>query len=284
MHQHPYFDLLLHDTDELAHLIGSPVVARITIHEWPLSCVQRVHCASGQRFIYKTQAPPTVEPAFYAAARSPLLVRAQQLPCAGGPAALLFADLPAPRLCDLALEPRAVLATVGSILAQIAQIEGDLPAMIDIRCEAHWLDYAQTVEVDVAALVDSGAFRQVNQATIEQLRHISRTRAVRSAITGATGYVHHDLRAENILVTPDGYRVLDWQRPLWGPVALDRVTLLKSLGLDATAYVSPGVLALSTLLSVSWFAQAARYWFPAGAATYDAQIAELVQQLPRFSE
>ncbi len=75
MHRHPYFDLMLHDDDELSALLGSRVVERTTLHEWPLSCVQRVTTADGTRIIYKAQAAPTIEPEFYAVARSPLLPR-----------------------------------------------------------------------------------------------------------------------------------------------------------------------------------------------------------------
>jgi hypothetical protein len=54
MRQHLFFDLVLHDDDELSALLGSPVVDRRTLHEWPLSCVQRVTTAGGGTIIYKT--------------------------------------------------------------------------------------------------------------------------------------------------------------------------------------------------------------------------------------
>ncbi|MBI3960182.1 MAG: hypothetical protein HY328_15325 [Chloroflexi bacterium] len=49
MVNHPYFDLLLHDDAELAAHLGDAIVERVTLHEWPLSCVQRLTTAQGRR-------------------------------------------------------------------------------------------------------------------------------------------------------------------------------------------------------------------------------------------
>ena len=40
--RHPYFDLRLHDDQELESHLSTKIVERITLHEWPLSCVQRL--------------------------------------------------------------------------------------------------------------------------------------------------------------------------------------------------------------------------------------------------
>jgi hypothetical protein len=79
VHRHRHFDLWLDDDAELAALLGSAVVHRATLHEWPLSCVQRLRLADGRSLVYKVQGEPTVEPDFYARARSRLLVAAQRI-------------------------------------------------------------------------------------------------------------------------------------------------------------------------------------------------------------
>ena len=79
MDAHPYFNLWLHSDDELSGLLTSQVVERTTLHEWPLSCVQRLRLDDGRRVIYKAQFSEGVEAAFYAAARSPLLVGCRPL-------------------------------------------------------------------------------------------------------------------------------------------------------------------------------------------------------------
>ncbi len=279
MHSHPYFDLRMHDTDELGELIGCPIAERITLHEWPLSCVQRLKCENDQTFIYKVQAPPTVEPDFYRSANSPLIVGAQVLPINGMPPALLLEDIHAPRLDSLDLPTKMVLSITEAVVSQVAGIGGDLPVVLDIRTEEKWLNYAHSIVGDVRDLVHAGIFQQVDAEQIDQIaRHIDSATVI-TAINGPTGYVHSDLRAENVLVLEDGYKVLDWQRPIWGPVALDRATLLESTGVILDQYVQQGVLQLRTLMLIGWFAQAACYWFPAGAAAYDTDIARLLKHL-----
>jgi len=285
MRRHPYFELWLHDDDELVTLLGGPLAERTTIHEWPLSCVQRLCMADGRRYIYKVQAGPTVEPTFYAHARSALLVQVQILagPEDGLPAALLLEDVHAPRLEDVPLTEREAIYAAQIILGQIAQIRGDLPVVADIRSDAAWAAYATTFLPDLEALVACGTFHHVDRTVVETLRRHAEGEAVRVAITSPVGYVHQDLSGDNVLTLPDGYRVIDWQRPLWGPVALDRATLLLSLGVDPARHVLPGVLPLLYLLRIAWFTQCARSWFPAGAATYDTSIIQLAAQVDAAS-
>ena len=114
---------------------------------------------------------------------------------------------------------------------------------------------------------------------IDDVAAHARSPAVLAAFEEPTGYVHQDLRGENVLVLSKGYRVLDWQRPIWGPLALDRASLLDSFSLDPAGHVSRGVLQLRTLLRIAWDAQCARHWFPPGAATYEREIAQAVTQL-----
>jgi hypothetical protein len=279
MWRHPYFDLWLHDYDELTALLGNLLTQRVTVHEWPLSCVQRLQCADGSSYIYKVQAPPTVEPTFYQNAQSPLVVSARLLHHEHGPAALLLEDLQAQHISDLSLSESTRLAMVNEILTQIPQIAGDLPALSDIRTPARWLALGLAITDDLRSLVAEGSFNQVNAAMIDQVSAHVHSSIVLAAINSPTGYVHTDLRDENVFVLADGYRVLDWQRPIWGPVALDRASMLESVGIDPAHHVLAGVLQLQTLLLIGWYAQTAHQWFPEGATWYDAEIAQLVKQL-----
>ncbi|MBO7742838.1 phosphotransferase [Paenibacillus sp. MWE-103] len=285
MHRHQHFDLMLHDDGELAEVLGSPVTERTVIHEWPLSCVQRVRTADGTSHIYKVQAPPTLEAEFYAKARSPLLAAARVLETAGRPAALVMADIGAPRLGDLGLSEPEAVAAADELLAGIAAIEaieGDLPAMADLRTEERFAAYIGAALDDVQASVDDGSFVQVDDATVGRLRRWSGAAALRAAFRAPSGYVHSDFKADNVLAAPDGYRILDWQRPILAPVALDRATLLLSLGLDPARYVEPGIVQLYRYLHIAWYAQAGRRWFPQGKPWFDGIIAKLAGELERL--
>jgi hypothetical protein len=74
MPAHPSFaDLILPDSGALADVLGSAVVSRRELQAWPLAVTEEVRLGDGRRCVCKTQLPPTVEPEFYATARSPLL-------------------------------------------------------------------------------------------------------------------------------------------------------------------------------------------------------------------
>ncbi len=277
MYHHRFFDLWLHDDAELSGLLGSPLVARTTLHEWPLSCVQRLRTQDGRTRIYKVQAEPTVEPAFYAHVHSPLLVGVTLLDAYGvAPPALLLDEVAAPRLLDLHPTEAEALRMGYDVQRHIARIAGQAPVWVDLGSWPRWEAYAATVLADLDALMEAGTFWRVTPALLDRLAQQLAAPSVRVAFDAETGYVHHDLSADNLFVLPDGYRVIDWQRPIVGPVALDLAALLTSLGIDPGRHVPIGVVQLLHLLHIAWFAQCARHWFPAGATTYDALIVELV--------
>ncbi len=279
MQRHPKFDLWLDDDAELAAVIGSPITGRSTLQEWPLSCVQRVECASGRTYVYKVQAEPTVEPLFYERARSPLLVGARVLPRTAMPAALILEDVHAPRLCDLQTPTHHLLSIVDDLVAKIGQISGELPALFDIRSVDLWQVRAATILADLRALIEPGTQPQLTPALVDLVARHCQSAEILGAFRLPMGYVHADLSAGNVLAMGDGYRVLDWQRPIWGPIALDRATLLESLRLGGGPHASVGVLQLRRLLLIGWFAEQARRWFPPGAQWLASEIARVAAQL-----
>lgn len=279
MHRHPQFDLWVHDDDELAMALGNPVTERTTIHEWPLSSVQRVRTADGRRHIYKVQAPPTLEPEFYARARSPLLVPTRVLVGRGATAAMLMDEVDGRRLSDARPSELEAVALAATLVRGIAEIEGDLPAMTDITTPDRWADHIGPALAELRAFLFDGTFHQVDMALVDRLSRLAESRSVLAAIDSPSGYVHTDLMANNVLVTPDGYRILDWQRPIRGPIALDVATLLISLGVDATRHVPVGVVQLYHLLHIAWYTQSARRWYPEGRPYYGHLLARIDAEL-----
>ena len=283
MQRHPLFDFWLHDDAELGGILGSPVAWRMTLRQWPLSCVQRLQLADGRIYIYKAQLPPTVEPEFYENARSPLLVKAQTIPHDHGPRALLLEDLQAPRLADLQLSAAHVRPIVDDVVSQIAEIQGALPTLADIRTPELWNHAVVLLLADLRAVIDAGTAPGVTPALADHVEQHSRMRVVREALETTTGLVHGDLLADNILVIPGGHRVLDWQRPFWGPTAIDRAILIESLGLDPRPHVPPGTIELVCLLQIAWFAKCARSLFPTAGEWLGSQIVRVSDRLARVS-
>jgi hypothetical protein len=252
MHRHPWFDLQLHDDGELVSIVGTDILERVTLHEWPLSCVQRLTLADGRKLIYKTQSA-TLESEFYARARSDLLPRAQTIYKADGHACMLIEFVDAPLIEDLDLSEEEAARIGREVLAQIAQIDGRLPHTYDISDEARWMAFVQALLSDLRRQIEQGAFERTDEALVRDLERWAFSDAVLSAIRTRPGCVHGDLSGDNLFVLPNGYRLIDWQRSIRGPTGLDIVTLLGSLGFDPLHSVEAGVLRIWLLLQVHWF-------------------------------
>ncbi|OZB98890.1 phosphotransferase [Paenibacillus sp. XY044] len=279
MHRHQSFDLLLHDDEELGEYLDSPVSQRVTIHEWPLSCVQRICTEQGGSYIYKVQAPPTLEAQFYARARSPLMVSVRVIETKSDTTAMLMEEIKAPRLNDIPLKESEAAAIANDLTEMIGRIHGDLPFMNDISTEEGWTAYIGAALDQICECIHEGSFKQVSLEQVNKLREWSEAPALLAEIRSPSGLVHADLKAENVLVTNDGYRVLDWQRPIRGPILLDAATLLNSLGFDPTRYVPIGIMQMYHFLHVAWYAQAARRWVPQGKPWFDRLIADIARDL-----
>lgn len=276
MQPHPYFDLRLHDDQELGALVGSPITARVTIHEWPLSCVQRLHLADGRTMIYKSQCGPTVEAAVYQHARSPLLTSGRTFYDQAGDVIMVFEEITAPRLADLTFSPEQLVTIGQQLCQQISGIAVNFPVYLDLSTIAKWQQIMAVTQGHLAQLVTAGRFVQTTTSHLQALAEQVQAEAVLTALAGPSGLVHGDLTGDNVFVLGDGWRVIDWQRPLIGPSALDLATLLQATGVEPQPYVPDGILRLQALLQIQWFTACAVQWFPPGYETYDRTIAQLI--------
>lgn len=276
MQRHPYFDLLLHDDQELSALVGSALTERVTLHEWPLSCVQRLHTAAGRTVIYKSQRGPTVESVVYQRAVSPLLTQARTLYEEDSNVIMLFDQIAAPRLADLTLTTGQLVSLGQQLCQQIRQIAVTFPVYLDLSTVAQWQQMMAATQEQLAVLVADGRFVQTTATHLQRLTAQVKDTEVLAALAGPSSLVHGDLTGDNVFVLGDRWRVIDWQRPLIGPSALDLATLLYTAGIDPRPYVPVGILQLRALLQIEWLTACAMQWFPPGCAVYDRRIAELI--------
>jgi hypothetical protein len=282
MYCHPHFDLLLHDDEELETLLGAEIQERITLHEWPLSCVQRLTTSDGRKIIYKTQFGPTVEPEFYANARSELLVSAETIHQSGGHASMLIEYIQAPSIAEVQPTERQVVQIGHKFLHEIRGISGELPIYLDLGSEDSWGVLVEGTLNDLRALVSQGRFSALDLDTIRHLDRWAFTEAVLAALASDPGSVHGDLGGDNLFVLPDGHRIIDWQRTKLGPTHLDLATLLESLRFDPLKHIPASVVLIMYFLRINWFTQCTLCWFPEGAATYDRSIAELASRIAQL--
>ena len=280
MYQHKYFNLRLHDNVELEEILRAKIVDRRTLHEWPLSCVEQVITNEGRKWIYKSQFGPTVESQFYANAKSKLLVAGKTLyQSESGFVNMLFEFIEAPRIADLNLSDNAILAAWNTISQSIATIEGKLPYYRDISEKNRWNELVETMLENLEKLVSQGSFQTVDQMALQQLRKWAFHEEVMAALGNNIGFVHNDLSSDNVFVLPDGYRIIDWQRPIIGPKELDFVALLESLHREARRFVNQSIVWIMYLLRMEWCTECAVRWFPEGQDSYDRSIHRLVNLL-----
>lgn len=132
---------------------------------------------------------------------------------------------------------------------------------------------------DLHGLAASGRYRRVGGREIAAIARCAESRQVRQAYDGPVGLVQHDLCAENVFSSPGGLKVIDWQRPILGPIATDVVLFLNSLGFDPRPHVLTGVGWMSSLLLIHWLTECSLAWFPPGVDTYDQMTADIAARL-----
>lgn len=284
MQRHPYFDLLLHTDRELSDHLGIPVVARTTLHEWPLSCVQRLDLADGSRRVYKSAYGPTVESAFYEQAVSNLLLPSQLLHRQDGYESQLIEWLDAPRLDAAGLSQADTIRLGQSLMGQIAAIRGHVPYHLTADSLASWQNVLDRITANLDRLIASGSLTQVGSQSASLVQEVGRSQAVLACLDEPLGLVHSDLRPDNIFITSQGLKVIDWQRPMCAPQALDWADFLERFAcVDPIPWVGVGILAMRRLLSIHWFSECAVKWFPSGIPTYDRQIHALLDELANLA-
>lgn len=287
MATHPFFTRLqTHSDEELSERLGLPITERETIHEWPLSWVQRLRLADGRRLIYKSQLPPTVEPEFYARASSSLLPGHRRLENLGECATMLFDWIDAPLLRDVAESDAALIDHGRRIVGQIGAIGGDLPVYLDIGSAEAWSSVGAVSLEKLRQLVLDGRFGSTDLDAVERVRRWAASPRIDETITRSPRVIHGDLTAAQVFVTEDGYRVIDWQRPVLGPPEVDLVALLVGeVGragerVDPRRYVDGPVVGIFWFLRLCWAVEAQFDLFPDfRGALFDQWACEAIGQL-----
>lgn len=280
MRRHEYFNLRLHGKDELEGFVQAPIVERVTLHEWPLSCVQQLTLADGRKMIYKSQFGPTVEAEFYARARSDLLPCVKTIYQSDGHVCMLMEFVDAPLIEELGLTEAEAVRAGRAVMERITRIAGDLPHYADVSSEKKWGTLVEETLRTLGDLIDNGMFSLVDRAAIRSLERWAFSGSVLTAVGTEPGFVHGDLHGDNLFVLPDGYCLIDWQRPRLGPRELDLVSLLMGLDFNPLRYVDKDIVGIYHFLHIHWFVQCKARWIPE-AMTYDGAIQELASRIER---
>jgi hypothetical protein len=282
MHKHRHWDMWLHDDAELADLLGSAVLGREVLQQWPGSQVERIDTADGP-VVYKCQCVPSVEPDFYDAARSPLLVEAHTVYRGRGCSCMVMEFLEGPSLQQAVPGEPELLRIGHELLERIAAVTGRLPSRLDIRTPEKWRAYSEEVLLRLAGLLQPGTSTGIPDEDRDRLKRWARSDAPLCAIRRRPGYVHNDLALDNVFVTEEGLRVIDWQFPLLGPTELDLAQLLDDGGVDPLGHVPPEVVQLREFLGLGWTVQCQTGWIRP-VTSYEPRVTEAAQCASREAD
>lgn len=257
MHEHPTFrGLLVQGDDELAAALGSDVVSRGLVHEWPLTRTERVELADGRRYAVKAQLLPTVEPSFYAAATSSLLLPFVDLGRSGETVFMATEWLDAPTLHSAELTDPQFVEDARRLVREIGSIDGAPPVFLDLSTAETFGEAVKTTAGKLETLVAAGRFANLPADVPSRLLGWAASGAVISAATSHPRITHGDLSPEEVFVTSGGFKVIDWQRPVLGPADLDLVSLLRYRRIDPLLHVEREVVQLSWFILLHWAALA----------------------------
>lgn len=255
-------DLQLHTDEELASLLDGELMERETIHQWPLSCVQRLRLDDGRRLVYKSQLPPTLEVPFYERVTSPLLARHQYLGQLGRCEVMTLEWIEAPLLSSLVHSEAELVEHGRRVIAEIGRIQENLPVYLDISSTTKWNELVNCVSRDLETLIRGARFRSVPLESIGYLREWAASGEIKAEMNTNSRLCHGDLLARQIFVTGGGYRVIDWQRPILAPAEIDLVSLLDEAKIDPTRYVSRAINGIFWFLRLQWAVEAQTNLFP----------------------
>lgn len=244
-----FLGIRVHDDGELAALLGEEILRREKLHHWPLSYVELVTLGNGRRVVYKAQrAAASVENAFYEAVKAPFLLEPLFLAQGEGWAALALPYIEIPPKRPLSSQARREAAGRWSGLLQT--LPDDVPIYFDIG----------TPEKLAALLEDAcQALPPEEKEAADCLRRWAEGELRRCYEGQPIGLLHGDLTDGNVVT--DGEKllwILDWQRPMRGPLPLETALVLQNAGEE-----EPGPFGRMALVShFLWYAYAYRHLLP----------------------
>lgn len=286
MRAHPEIGCDVHTDEELGGLLAAVVRRRTQLHCWPLSLVEEIETATGERWIYKAQRLMPVEPMLYraVAGRTSVVPAARVLTDDGVSSTMLLEHLGEPVAVD-GLPEATVVALAHEVVDAIGTLPDGLPHHLDWGSLASWERCVDWVTAGLRDLVGDGRFVQVSADDLALVRSWSSSPAVRAAVEGPTRLTCNDIKLDQVFRRDDGsIAVVDWALPVVAPGDLDLVGLLESAGIDPLGHVDAAVYGMYWFRLVHWAVHAKVDLLPDVPELFDVWAALGIDKVRRAAE
>jgi len=273
--------LRLHDDSELAEFAGKEVISRDTLHEWPMSHVERVTLADGQTLIYKAQIGRGIEAAFYRDAVSPNIPRCLAWAESGGDSWLLLEDVPGEKLAKLPANEAWEMCQnlrhlVEGVVTSITLAQDMSSSGIE--------DYIHQTAALLISLRARGKLPKLTTAHVDAYLDAINNAEARGVAAENAVLLQGDFKPANFIIRPDGTPIIiDWAAAMRGPAGIDLADFMAESGHDPVAYVGVGAELLRLGRTIRWFADCQDKWI-SDAHWFDDMIIGLIRRMEHLAQ
>jgi hypothetical protein len=268
---------MLPSDQTLERHVRASVMSRSVCHEWPLSCVERIVFDGGQEKYCKTTRAPSREIAAYRSLQSPLLVRAMIIAESEDSSTILLDGFPGKRLTKEFVERDGLSNFICALKRGLSNMQGVGPVFVD-------LSTVEKANTEMRKMLDrlrrrfgEGAPRRIDSDLLQIAELCATSPQVQASFVQDAIYSNGDLSADNILVSDNEMRIIDWQFPRLASFDVECVNLFISLGLDPRGILPDSVVAAALLCKIRWLAECADVWLT--GCDYQEEISSLLRTL-----
>lgn len=242
----------MHDDLELSQLLGSQIVRRDTLHEWPNSCVQKITLNNNEVIIYKYQSGGITESLFYETVQSSILPKAETLWRDDFFSCMVIEFIKNPPL-EITNKSNDELLKISAELSEVIQnIEGSVPIILDISSFEKWAKIATETIASLETFINNKKHNKYNLKDINFIEKKVLSKDIQMIFNGKIGLIHGDLNGGNIFMTDEGYKLIDWQSCKKAPLELDRASFISRQGRDPAKLLNPEIAYMLYFVNIWW--------------------------------
>ncbi|MBN2617464.1 MAG: phosphotransferase [Spirochaetales bacterium] len=279
MIKHKKYNLWLHEDSELTELLGSRIIDRVTLHEWPNSCVQKLLLDNNKRLIYKYQSGGDTESRFYEDVSSSILPKTKTLWRDDWFSCMVIEYIETPPMGILEKSDNELIKISYEIIETIKKIKDRAPIILDIGSWEKWHEMASETIKTLKQLIAENRHYGSGLEDIQYMESIIFSLKMKKLYQKEIGLIHGDLNGGNIFPQNNSYKIIDWQSCKIAPLELDRASFISRQGKDPSKLINPEIAYMLYFVNIWWLVKCQTEILKDG--NYDNSIS---YNLTRFKE